>query len=182
MANGRATYFNGIRDEKGLRDRSQVDPVTDCWRWTMCLCGGYPKLQIILPDGSKKRCYGRRAALIVKLGRDPGMGVVACATGECKYIDCVNPSHARAGTKSEALTAAGLRGAYSTPTRLARLNALSQAKRKVTIDQSREIAVSDESDASIAQQYGISRQYVKVIRDGGVGRRSAPTSVFEWRG
>lgn len=177
----KGTYLNGIRDEKSLMDRCNIDPVSGCWRWRMCCSDGAPSVHLILPGGDRKVLRGRRAALILKLGRDIPASVCAYAAPECRWHDCVAPEHALGGTRLQSQQAAAARGAFHSPAHRSALQRLQQASRKVTPEQQREIVDSDAPVAEVAAQFSLSLSRVKAIRRGVEKPRRMAASAFEWR-
>lgn len=177
------TYLGGVRDEATLRCRCTVDPIHGCWRWNGRATRRGPKVHLRLANGTNTLVLGRRAAAIIANGCEPlAAGMTAFQAPECPFVDCVWPNHARVGTQTEAMRTASARGCFHSPAHRAALSALQQAARKVTPEQTLEIALGDESTAETAAKYGISKARVLRIRRGDFAPARKPRSVFEWRG
>lgn len=173
--------IGGIKDEQTLRARCRIEEPHECWRWAGKASKRGPKLHIRHADGTYGLYLGRRAAAVIANGAMPlPRGKVAYPSDECSFFDCVFPGHSLVGTRKQSQRAAAKRGCLETPARVAALNALQQAMRKVSREETAEIANGTESAAETAKRYGISKARVLMIRRGGVPKKR-PTSVFEWR-
>lgn len=183
MSHEPGARLGGIRTIEDLKLRCVVDEITGCWRWTLARTDGAPKVHFVAPDGSGRRCdKGPRAALFLSRGTPVKAGHVAWAN--CGEADCVNPQHARSGTKTEwgawlsrsgkvknlASKCAGSRKAWD------------KRGRKITPEILAYIVRSDKSDAKLSAELGISGFAIWSART----RRShvetmQGSSVFAWR-
>jgi hypothetical protein len=169
---------DGIRCVDDLRQRSIVDKSCGCWRWRQQCVDGSARIYLVA-GGKRQKVSGRRAALILS-GHVIPEGHEAFARECCRYDDCVNPAHARSGTRRESRQYQASRGTFSAPHCYAHLHKFSAARRKLTPEQRVEVAVSREPAKQIAARLGVSPDLVWKLRL----RKSKPRvvrSVFEWR-
>lgn len=184
------TYLGGVRTVEDLRQRCRIDHETGCWRWGMTVSkeannngAGRPKVEVLNPDTGKKTVMsGRRAALVLERGKDIPKGHVSFAKACCKWDDCVNPAHARSGSRHE-------HGEYLRRTgRVRGLNGSREAMikraktlRRLTAEQVIEIRRCCNVPAKVyAERFGVSEFTIWAARKGhryaDVGR---VTSVFD---
>jgi hypothetical protein len=138
------------------------------------------------PDtGRLVKMRGRRAALVLSRGVNLPKGHTAFAKACCQSFDCVNPDHARSGTRAEegkAHAAAGL----TKPTFRKRqaIHATCEKRRKLTPEQVRAIRSGGKPDYVWAQELGVAPFTVWSARHGRSYKHVAVAvpSVFEWRG
>jgi hypothetical protein len=161
-------------------DRCYVDPETDCWCWKQHTTKhGLAMVNLIL-GGVRKKSLGRRAALLLSGKVAPTKDHVAYPIESCFTPNCVNPKHARWGTRCQRMRQAAGRGSLSSPERIANLLRCVERNAKLTPEQRLEVAMSSEPAALVAQRLGVSAGRVNQLRRCDEKRRAA--SAFEWRG
>lgn len=164
MSHKHGTDLGGIRTLQDLKDRCIVDEVTECWHWTMSVFAGSPRIHMWTPDTGKRiSARGRRAALYLQRGQDLPPKNVAFARTCCTNPLCVNPDHARSGTKVQW-------GAYlSKSGRIKGLPSKCAASRRGWDKRGRTLTPEmvaqirgrgDESTRSVAERLGISQYAV----------------------
>lgn len=176
MSTKPGAYLGGIRNLHHLRERCCIDEDTGCWRWSLsCSSDGTPSVTMHI-GGRRVNQRGRRAALILA-GRMRGrlLAVPACDTH-----DCVNPDHAKAIAKSEFHRRIGLSTRGSVAAVKSGQRAIPRLA-KITMEQAREIRVSGEKSAVLAERYGICKSTVSAIKCGRIWKDVlANASVFSW--
>lgn len=185
MSHPKGTYLGGIRTVADLRSRCSVDEYTECWHWQLSMVQGAPKVHFVTPDTGKRiGMRGRRAAVYLDKGHNIEMGRSVFARAMCKSLDCVNPEHSRAGnrdTMGRALAESG-RAKNLLSKRAASTATARRTRAKITMDDARQIRVSDETQAALAKQYGIAQSAIWAIKTGKAWCEHAPNaSVFTWR-
>jgi hypothetical protein len=162
-------YLGGVRDLEDLRKRCRIDEYTNCWLWSMG-CDkedGIPRVWVTMGDGKRRVMRGRKAAIYLSTGRDLPPWHRAFPRLTCKSKTCVNPGHSRTGTLAEW-------GEYIAATGKGKSHAKTAANRKtsrtrlakITLDQAREIRLSDESTYALAAKYGIAQSAIWNIKRG----------------
>ena len=161
-----------------VRERSTPEPNTGCWLWDRCVNNcGYGQLSI----GGRKR-YAHRASYEAFIGTI-GDGLDVCH--RCDTPSCVNPAHLFAGTRVDNMrdcAAKGRNNSQTHPELLPRGGAsfsrrhperLSRGDRhycsKLSSESVREIrrrASAGESYASLAREFGVTRD---TLRDAAIG-------------
>lgn len=178
MAHAAGTYLGGVNSLNALRNRCYVDDSTGCWCWRQHTTKhGLAMVNLIL-NGVRGKALGRRAALLLS-GETAPDDKVAYPIDTCFEASCVNPKHARWGTRSERMRQASARGALSSPARLAMLRTLVAHRTKLTPEQRVEAATSTGPCRAVAARLGVSAGRVAQLRRGEEKRRA--TSVFDWR-
>lgn len=97
----------GIYRLSDIRERCRIDPVTDCWVWSMAVSdGGRPYSSVTprvsLPKGvlsTEHRTVSVSRVSWLMSGRTLAPGQVVWRTCGCEL--CVNPAHLLAGTKAQ---------------------------------------------------------------------------------
>lgn len=97
----------GVYCLEDVRQRCRIDPVTDCWIWSMAVSdGGRPYSsttpRVSLPKGVlsiEHRTVSVPRVSWLMSGRSLAPGHVVWRTCGCEL--CVNPAHLRAGTKAD---------------------------------------------------------------------------------
>lgn len=172
--------FGGIRDLEGVKNRCEIDDLTDCWNWKLSLIAGkYPKMTVTV-DGQQITTTGVRGVMLAA-GVKFKPGQVAYHY-KCTNHLCMNPAHIRVGTqrdKWESIKASGwLQG---DPKRKALNTRIKRDASKLT-PHVEEIRSSAESAEEIAQRLGCCTAAVRHIR---AYRTHKPAvnggSVFSWR-
>lgn len=98
-------------------------------------------------------------------------------TTTCKNISCINPEHLRVANKSSVLKMSHER--YNDPIRAAKISAHARAtKAKLTIEQARDIRVSEKTHRELALEYGVNKATIGNIK---AGRTWKETGSL-WRG
>jgi hypothetical protein len=182
MSHKHGTYLGGVWSVAALRDRCRINDVTGCWLWGMACDreSGSPTMWIRLRQGEEPlRVRGRRGALLLA-GVTIPRGHVAYQTPDCKSDLCVNPDHCRVGTKAEWGRFIAESGAGKTPAKLAANRKIGREKlAKITMEDAREIRVSNESTYALAKRYGIAQSAIWNIKRGRAWKELAPgASVF----
>lgn len=98
----------------------------------------------------------------------------------CHARDCVNPAHARAETRAQHGAYLRRTGRATTEAKAKSAIRAAQRRRKLTLDQVREIRDSAEPIEALARKLGVSRFAVWSVRAGKTWRTPA-VSVFTWR-
>lgn len=108
MFNPRAKRIGpGVYCLDNIRERCRIDPITDCWVWSMAVSdGGRPRSaltpRVSVPKGvlsiEHRTVSVPRVAWLMS-GRPLAPGHVVWRTCGCEL--CVNPAHLQAGTKAE---------------------------------------------------------------------------------
>jgi hypothetical protein len=187
MPHAHGADIGGIRTLDDLRARCVIDEETGCWHWRLAISQGSPRVHVkhpALPGDNKSTMRGRRAALLLATGRDLPKGQFAYARLCCAASDCVNPKHARAGTRAE-------HGEWLRKTGKVK-NLLSKSAasrrtwdkrgRKVSSAMRDEILSSDETYEALAKRLGVSKFVVYQVRKGITHSTALPgASVFNWR-
>jgi hypothetical protein len=180
MSHQPGTYLGGIRTVEDLRQRCRIDH-EGCWRWSLAVVQGNPKVHFVTPDtGVRVAMRGRRAALYLQRGRDIGKGMFAFARPECHGANCVNPDHARAGSKKAHGRHLKATGRATSAVKSAAAREVAKRRRKLTAAQVIEIRQSAESIAKMAERFGVSQFCVWSVRAGKSWKDTpAVTSVFD---
>ena len=178
----RGIRTDGIRSLDDLRERCVIDEITGCWHWRGAFQEGRPRLRYWLGDVMRSCQYGRRGAIELRDGAPMQKGLVAFSKSTCNSIDCVNPDHARTGTKKEWGAALKKRGEFSSPHLAASARIRARARRKLTPEQVTYIRTADKPGTQLALEVGVSHSVVYDIRNGKRYRETLPAaSVFSWR-
>jgi len=144
---------------KDLKDRS--DEIGDCWIWNQgTSANGYPQMK---PVGCGCKLVRRLAVELAGKALAPRQPVDTT----CGEKLCVNPDHMRPTTPKAVGRRAAARGAFSTPSRGARISAARKAGRvKLTDEQVAQIRASDEPETTLGPRFGVNRSYIGRIRRG----------------
>lgn len=174
MSHAHGSYLGGIRSVECLRQRSRVDEETGCWVWGLGTSTAGAEMCIVL-NGKSIRCRGRRAAVMLKTGAQLPRGHVAFAKNCCHTHTCVNPDHARSGSRVEHGKIMTSRGVMSTLSRISTAHRNGRAAGKLTMDEARDIRSSDEPVPVLAERYGVSGRTIREVR---AGRRWRETPLL----
>ncbi|GAB2471967.1 hypothetical protein GCM10027082_24350 [Comamonas humi] len=160
---------------KTIYDR--CDEVGECWIWRNATdSNGYPIIKI---DG---KCVLVRR-VVQELKGEPAAPRQPVAT-KCEERGCCNPEHLRLSTVKKVAMRAAKRGAWSSPTRCAKVAAAKRASpdAKLTMDKAMEIRLSDKTSKALASDYGVNVSVIKGIRQGTMWRDySSPLAgLGEW--
>ena len=149
--------------EKDIRDR--CEEVGECWIWQQgTTSNGYPQVKL---RGRGVQLVRRIAAEIAGKKLSPKQPVETT----CWEKLCVNPAHMRPTTRSAIGKQAAQRGAFSSPTRAAKIAAARRASGvKLSDEQVDEIRESSDPGPLLAKKYGVHRSYIVKIRRGEVMR------------
>lgn len=127
----------------------------DCLIWTGDRTNaGYPLASI---KGGRR--ISAKVVMLELSGKKRPTGAVAISTCGCKA--CLNLEHLKWGTRKEAQRAAAARGVFNRPDHVIR-NRLSHF-RTLSDDQISEIRASGKDPATIASEYGISKNYAQKL-------------------
>lgn len=86
-------------------------------------------------------------------------------TTTCGNKSCINPDHLKISNKSAVLK--GSQNDYNNPVRRAKLSAYARAnKAKLSIEQAREIRMSDKTYRELALEYGVNKATIGNIKSG----------------
>lgn len=143
--------------------RARCEEVGDCWIWQRATCAtGYPIMTIA------RRCHLVRRIAVEASGRalKPRQPVGS----RCGDKLCVNPDHLFPSTTAAIARKAARAGAFSAPTRGAKIAQARRGTMKLTQEQVREIRASTESGPALALRYGVNRSLVQRIRSGNAWR------------
>ena len=98
-------------------------------------------------------------------------------TTTCKNISCINPDHLRVLARKTVFKSAVTD--YKNPVRLAKLSAYAREHRaKLTMDQARQIRMSDKTNRELALEYGVCKATIGNIKTGKVWKETGGL----WRG
>jgi hypothetical protein len=163
VSHQKGAYLGGIRCVMDLRDRCYVDKDTGCWHWRLATCQNLPKVHL---HGRKHAVRGRRAAMILSLGRDLVQGEMAVA--KCDSLDCVNPGHAFIGTRKDHAEWMRKTGrSKSVKKQISILKArMARKKTKLSFEIAREMRASDEPTHVLAERYGVAKSAASAARSG----------------
>jgi hypothetical protein len=174
-------YLGGVRDLEDLRKRCRIDDISGCWMWSMScdLKDGLPRVWVVR-NGGPTVMRGRRAAMYLSTGRDLLPNHRAFQRMTCKSKTCVNPGHTRIGTMEQWGEYIRETGQGRTPAKTAANRKTGRTKlAKITMEQAREIRVSDASTYALAAKYGITQSAIWNIKHGRTWKEHAyGASVF----
>jgi len=146
------------RLQRRLREKYRVDPETGCWIWTAFTERGRPVVTMKMKNGVNRPYAVVPVIFWVERGKlvpPDRMLRSTCATG----ASCVNPAHRRAMTQAEFRRSLGLHALTFEQATFVREQV---AKR------------SPESYQSIAREFGVSRELVRVIAQGRSLKQGGP--------
>lgn len=181
MAHKHGTDLGGINSVARIKERCRIDPITGCWHWALSLSDGLPHMHVHCPEtGKVVKMKGRRASLTLRGGKLLPSGWVAFRAPHCDSADCVNPDHCLAGPPSEYGKAMQELGLWrDKPNRIAANLQINRRRRKLTMEQAREIRASSLSTPALAKVYGVTKTTVRDIQLGKRYRDAARgASVF----
>ena len=173
----------GVRSLDRLMERCYVCPITGCWHCRLSFDQGSPRVSMTHPVTLKTvKMRGRRAALLLRDGKDLPAGHSAYAAPGCKSLDCVNPDHSRSGNRSKvgkALAASGRVKGIEAKKRASRESG--KARRRLSVEQVRGIRTDGRSAQEWAVETGLSRFAIWSVRRGRSYRDIpfAANSIFE---
>jgi hypothetical protein len=178
--------LGGVNSLERLKLRCRIDPITDCWKWSMAVyeASNLPIVHARFPwnPDQKKKTTGRRAAIQFKLGRPLQKGWFVWGT--CGNHLCCNPDHSEYGDANaygDAMRRYGWHKGSAAHIAANRKNMAS--KRALTDGQAQEIRLSNLSIEKLAEAYGVSKTTIADIRRGARYKQTgvANSSVFAWR-
>lgn len=138
----------------------KTDEIGDCWIWNSATTqNGYPILKI-------RGCGCKLVRPQVFLMNGGKLKPRQPVDVTCDERKCVNPAHLKASSVSEIAKKAAKRGAFSGKARSAKIAAARRDKAKLTIEQAREIRMSQESGPVLAKRYGVNRSVINGIKAG----------------
>jgi hypothetical protein len=175
MSHKEGAYLGGIRSVEDLRQRCRVDEDTGCWHWGLCRTPqGYARVYFVM-NGKAYTAAARRAAVMLSTGEELRRGHVAFAQKVCQTpIDCANPEHSRASTRSNHGSYIATTGRYKTVRHAAASRAtIRRCRAKITLEDARAIRASDELYRVLAERYGVSEKHICEIRRGKVWKEHA---------
>ncbi len=145
---------------KTIHDR--CDEVGECWIWKDAVGQhGYPIIRR-RPGG----CLLVRRVAVALDGRPAApRQPVACT---CNEKRCCNPAHLKPSSPKAIGKAAAARGSFASKSRAAKIAAgkRSSGSAKLTMEQVREIRLSEDSGPVLAERYGVNRSLIGGIRRG----------------
>lgn len=97
---------------------------------------------------------------------------------KCEERRCINPEHLFKSTSSAIAKKAAKRGAWGGARRAAKIAASKRATGKLTIEQAREIRMSDESGPVLALRYGVDKSLINGIKAGRNWKEYSSTNPF----
>jgi len=125
---------------------------SDCWDWRSNIgANGYGQLR-----HDSKTLSAHRVAWHLATGLDP-VGRNVCH--RCDRPTCCNPSHLFLGTQQDNLRDRDTKRRQLTPRGSGNGNA------KLTLEQVREIRGSSEPARALAEKYGVSRNYIYLVKN-----------------
>ena len=184
----------GVYCLEDVRQRCRIDPVTDCWIWSMAVSdGGRPYSsttpRVSLPKGvlsiEHRTVSVSRVAWLMS-GRKLAPGHVVWRTCGCEL--CVNPAHLMAGTKAEEgawVRESGRRRGSAMRTAVNTRNAAeTQAIRPETVRSIEAQLAAGRLQREVSVDFGIHKATISKIARGlhvhqrGGGRQVRGASVF----
>lgn len=144
---------------QAIKDRTEE--VGECWIWQQGTTNGYPSMKV---KGCGCKLVRR---IVVELdGRPaaPRQPVIV----SCEEPLCVNPKHLQRSSIKAVAKQAAKKGVWSGKARCAKIAAAKRAApgAKLTMEQAREIRLSEETGPVLAERYGVNRSLIKSIRAG----------------
>ena len=177
--------LGGIRTLERLRERCRIDEETGCWHWGLAISQGSPTVCLIHPEtGVRLKMRGRRAALVLHLGKELPKGHSTYAAACCTSFDCVNPAHCRHGSRVQVGAAHAKSGLLKGDHRRTLVNrANMEARRRLSAQQVQTIRAGGKSDVAFAKEFGVSAYAVWAAKKGHTHKHIplVATSVFAWR-
>lgn len=146
---------------QAIKDRTEE--IGECWIWQQGTTNGYPSMKV---KGCGCRLVRR---IVVELDGRPAQAREPVAT-TCGEALCVNPAHLARTTIRAIAKKAAAAGAFSGKARGAKIAAAKRASAhsKLTLEQAREIRLSEEAGPALAARYGVNPSLIKSIRAGRV--------------
>jgi hypothetical protein len=151
-----------------VRQRCYIDEITGCWHWRGAFSAGRPRIYVVNPKRDRKETMdGMRAVMTLKTGKALPRGKVAYRI-RCECDDCVNPEHAKIGTKAE-------QGEFQARTKQLRgdplrsaVNKANSGRRqfKVTPEIALALLGSSEPGCVLAKRYGLCESTVSRYKRG----------------
>lgn len=188
MTDTRRKRNDGVRSLEGIRSRCVIDTETGCWLWRGAFSikrGGHATPRVWLAKDRRSEVAGRAAWLLSGRKLKPSEVVWRSV---CTDTRCINPEHAKAGTRTQmhaAFVADGrLRG-----TKRALVNAKNCAKQLLSVETVRRAEAMFAAGAmqkDVRRELGISQGPAARIRKGlhpncAASQRVLPgASVFAW--
>jgi len=176
----------GINSLDRLKLRCRIDPITDCWLWSMAVyeTSGLPIVHARYPwsPNKKTKTTGRRAAYQLATKKKLPSGWFVWST--CGNPTCCNPDHCEAGDACEYGQAMKRFGWHKgSAAHIAANRKIMASKRLLTDDQADEIRRSDLSIEKLAGKFGVGKTTIADIRRGNRYKQTgvANSSVFAWR-
>lgn len=145
-----------------VKSRCQVDANDGddaCWLWQGCSNGG-------IPYGWHEGRLRSMRQVVLELHRGKKMRSEFVVQPSCGEPGCLNPRHLKEVHRR--VLARDNRGLEPAPVRTARLRrqALANGRAKLDMDKAREIRLSDEGSAVLAERYGVTRKTINCVRRG----------------
>lgn len=138
----------------------RTDEVGDCWIWNSTTSsGGYPIMKI---RGCPCRLVRREAFMLAGGELMPRQPVDVT----CDERLCINPKHLKASSTAEIAQKAARQGKFSGVARAAKIAAVRRTKAKLTIEQAREIRISEVPNKELAALYGVHKSVIQGIKTG----------------
>lgn len=143
-----------------FRERSEVDPATNCWLWTAATNPhGYGAMRT-----RGKTVRPHRFVYQMVHGVELPRHIDVCH--KCDVRRCVNPEHLFAGTRADNMADCAKKGRTNPPN----LKGEDCPASKLTAAQVLEIRASDAPSAELAARFGVTTSSIKGIRKGKVWR------------
>jgi len=164
---------------------SQIEPVGDCQEWQgemrVTVPVAYAPEGYLWPNSARASQSVRVIVYLETHGHRPPDGTVIRA--RCLNPRCVAVEHFQFIPRTKQAAEQARRGELQTPKlRAARLR-VKPSNSKLTHDAVAMIRASQETDAALARELGVSRQTVNNARRGSSWRSQvAGASVFSWKG
>lgn len=144
----------------------------DCILWTGATSkAGYP---IYKPRGCGCTLVRRAMFELTKGSLLPRVPIDT----KCEERKCINPDHLFQSTTQQVAKRAAKRGAWGGARRAAKIAASKRATGKLTIEQAREIRMSDESGPVLALRYGVDKSLINGIKAGRNWKEYSSTNPF----
>lgn len=155
-----------------MRILDSTEEYGDCILWTGATGeGGYPIIKV-----HGHGCKLVRRAMFELNGGELLPRVPIRTT--CDERTCVNPDHLKQSTVAEIAKHAAKRGAWSSKVRAQKIAASKRAKGKLTLEQAREIRMSEESGPKLSARYGVNKSLINGIKNGRAWKEYSSSNLF----
>lgn len=189
MTDPRRKRQDGVRSLADIRSRCVIDAETGCWIWRGAFSvkvGGHATPRVWLANERRAEIAGRAAWLLSGRKLKPGAVVWRSA---CTDTRCINPEHAKAGTRTQMHASFVADGRLRGDPKRAIANAKNCAKQLLpveTVRRAEAMFAAGVMQKDVRSEFGISSDTAARIRKGlhpncAASQRVLPSaSVFAW--